>query len=256
VNRKRRLASAIPDVATNNALPIYVSFVTRRKSAAAGARKFHSITSKKSEGSVTDGMGLDKIAEEAAKCTRCPLYLNATQTVFGEGSEGASMMMVGEQPGDKEDLAGRPFVGPAGLVLDRALAEAGIERTAIYVTNAVKHFKNESRGKRRLHKRPARGDIEACRWWLEKEIVAVDPQLVVALGASAASALMGRTVVLARERGQLLQWRGARAGLATIHPSAILRMRTEDNRRKAFMELVSDLREARRLLKPLRKRAS
>jgi len=193
-------------------------------------------------------MGLLEIAKEAAHCERCPLYLNATQTVFGEGRADATMVMVGEQPGDKEDLAGLPFVGPAGQVLNRALTEAGIERASIYVTNAVKHFKNEPRGKKRLHKRPNRGEIETCRWWLDKEIAIVDPKLVVALGATAALALMGRTVVLTRERGRLLYWRGARAGLATIHPSAILRMRTESDRREAFSSFVGDLREALHLV--------
>jgi uracil-DNA glycosylase family protein len=192
---------------------------------------------------------LRKIASQAARCERCPLYLNATKTVFGHGPAAASVMMVGEQPGDKEDTMGLPFVGPAGLVLDRALAEAGIERGSIYLTNAVKHFKNEPRGKRRLHKRPDRGEIEACRWWLDQEIAAVDPKLIVALGVTAASALMGRSVVLTRERGELLHWRDARPGLATIHPSAILRMPGEDDKRQAFSGLVSDLAMVRRLLK-------
>ena len=190
---------------------------------------------------------LAAIARQAAHCTRCPLYLNATQTVFGEGPPTASLMMVGEEPGDREDLAGRPFVGPAGLVLDRALAEIGLERGSVYVTNAVKHFKNEPRGKRRLHKRPNRGEIEACRWWLDRELAAVPSSFVVALGATAAFALMGRTVTLSRERGRLLRWSGGRAGLATIHPSAVLRMPDEAGRRRAFEGLANDLREARRL---------
>jgi uracil-DNA glycosylase family protein len=156
---------------------------------------------------------LSNVEEAAAHCTRCPLYLNATQTVFGEGPATAAIMMVGEQPGDKEDIAGRPFVGPAGQLLDRALAEI-----VAYVTNAVKHFKNEPRGKRRLHKRLDRGEIQACPWWLDLELGVVKPKLVVALGATAAFALMGRTLVLARERGRLLRWSDGRAGLATIHP--------------------------------------
>jgi DNA polymerase len=190
---------------------------------------------------------LAALAREAARCTRCPLYLNATQTVFGEGPPTAALMMVGEQPGDREDLVGRPFVGPAGLVLDRALAEIGLERGSVYVTNAVKHFKNEPRGKRRLHKRPNRGEIETCRWWLDRELAAVASSFVVALGATAAFALMGRTMTLSRERGRLLRWSNGRAGLATIHPSAVLRMPDEAGRRQAFEGLANDLREALRL---------
>jgi len=191
---------------------------------------------------------LTEIAEEAAHCIRCPLYRNASQTVFGEGPATATLMMVGEQPGDKEDLAGRPFVGPAGAVLDRALLEIGVERSSIYLTNAVKHFKSEPRGKRRLHKSPNHGEIKACRWWLDREIAATAPELVVALGATAAFALMGRTVVLARERGQLLHWSDGRAGMATIHPSAILRSSDEASRREMFAHFVDDLRWALRLV--------
>jgi uracil-DNA glycosylase family protein len=201
--------------------------------------------------STTNGLAmaesLSNVEEAAAHCTRCSLYINATQTVFGEGPATAAIMMVGEQPGDKEDIAGRPFVGPAGQVLDRALAEIGLDRGSVYVTNAVKHFKNEPRGKRRLHKRPERGEIQACRWWLDLELGVVKPKLVVALGATAAFALMGRTLVLARERGRLLRWSDGRAGLATIHPSAILRMPDEAERREAFFDFAGDLREALRL---------
>ena len=158
------------------------------------------------------------------------------------------MMMAGEQPGDKEDIAGRPFVGPAGQMLNRALAEIGLDRGSVYVTNAVKHFKNEPRGKRRLHKRPDSREIQACRWWLDLELDVLKPKFVVALGATAAFALMGRTLVLARERGRLLRWSDGRAGLATIHPSAILRMRGEAERREAFSGFAGDLREAVRLV--------
>jgi DNA polymerase len=193
---------------------------------------------------------LCEIAREAAHCTRCPLYRQATQTVFGEGPATAILMMVGEQPGDKEDLAGRPFVGPAGAVLDRALLEIGVERGSIYLTNAVKHFKSEARGRGRLHKSPNRGEIKACRWWLDREIATTAPQFVVALGATAAFALMGRTVVLARERGQLLHWSDGRAGMATIHPSAVLRSPDEASRREMFAHFVDDLRWALRLIQP------
>src|SRR5262249_28718746 len=162
-------------------------------------------------------------AREASHCRRCPLYASATQTVFGEGPARARMMMVGEQPGDEEDRAGRPFVGPAGRMLDRALHEAGIERRQGYVTHALQQFKNEPRGKRRLHKRPNQYEIDRCRWWLDLELAAVRPRLVVALGVTAASTLMGRSVVLARERGKLLAFGDGQPAMATIHPSAILR---------------------------------
>src|SRR3954463_8875152 len=145
---------------------------------------------------------LAKVAREAKSCTRCPLYKIATQTVFGEGPVGARLMLVGEQPGDQEDLAGRPFVGPAGKMLDRALVDAGVERTEVYVTNVVKHFKNEPRGKRRLHKKPNRYEVEVCKVWFDQELALVRPQLVVAMGVTAASALAGRAVTLSRERGK------------------------------------------------------
>jgi uracil-DNA glycosylase family protein len=185
-----------------------------------------------------------ELAREASHCRRCPLYANATQTVFGEGPPLAPLFMVGEQPGDEEDRAGRPFVGPAGRMLDRALVEAGIERAQVYVTNAVKHFKNEPRGKRRLHKRPNQYEIERCRWWLDLELAAVRPKLVVALGVTAASALMGRNVVLARERGRLLQVGDGQPVMATVHPSAILRAPDEEGRREAYRGLVRDLKRA------------
>jgi DNA polymerase len=196
---------------------------------------------------------LAQLAVEAKGCTRCPLYLVGTQTVFGEGPVGAEIMMVGEQPGDQEDLAGRPFVGPAGGMLDRALTEAGIERTKLYVTNTVKHFKNEPRGKRRLHKRPNRDEIQKCRWWLDREIALVRPRLIVALGATAAEAMLGGKVVLARQRGQLLEFPGAGPGMVTTHPSSILRMPDQAARRQAFAALVTDLMRAQKLLEGLEK---
>ena len=148
---------------------------------------------------------LIQLADEAAHCRRCPLYRNATQTVFGEGPIDAALVLVGEQPGDQEDREGRPFVGPAGRILDLALEKAGLDRRSIYVINAVKHFKHEQRGKRRLHKHPNRDEVEKCRWWLDQELVLVKPRLVIALGALAARALMGRTVILSRERGRVLR---------------------------------------------------
>ena len=192
-------------------------------------------------------MRLSELAAEAAQCTRCPLYRNAIRTVFGQGPATSPLVMVGEQPGDSEDKLGHPFVGPAGKLLDRALTEIGLDRSSVYVTNAVKHFKNEPRGKRRLHKRPNREEIVACRWWLDRELAVLKRSFVVALGATAAFALMGRSVVLARERGRLLHWADGRAGLATLHPSAILRMREEPERQAAFQGFADDLREAVRL---------
>lgn len=187
---------------------------------------------------------LAKMAAEAKACTRCPLYRFATQTVFGEGPAGARLMLVGEQPGDQEDLAGKPFVGPAGKMLDKALADAGVDRTAVYVTNVVKHFKNEPRGKRRLHRKPNRSEVEACRVWLDQEIALVRPQLVVAMGVTAASALVGKAVTLSRLRGNVLGFADGQRGIVTIHPSSILRAPDEIGRRQAFAGLVKDLKLA------------
>ncbi len=187
---------------------------------------------------------LATLAQEAAVCERCPLFENATQTVFGEGLAGAEIMLVGEQPGDQEDRQGHPFVGPAGGVLDRALGEAGLDRAKVYITNAVKHFKNEPRGKRRLHKRPNHYEVQQCRWWLDREITIVNPRLIVALGATAAHALTGRTITLNRSRGKIMPLLDDRDGLVTMHPSAILRMQDEDERHAAFAALVADFRTA------------
>jgi uracil-DNA glycosylase len=187
---------------------------------------------------------IEALAAEAARCRRCPLYKDATQVVFGEGPANASVMLVGEQPGDQEDLAGHPFVGPAGRILDRALAEAGLDRGAAFVTNAVKHFKHELRGKRRLHKKPNQAEVHACRWWFEREVAVVRPRLVVALGATAAKALARRDVVLTRERGRVFAIPDDLLMLATIHPSAVLRMPDDKARHEAFAGLVADLRRA------------
>ena len=189
---------------------------------------------------------LEKVIAEAAGCRRCPLYRNATQTVFGEGAPGAHIMLVGEQPGDKEDVAGRPFVGPAGKLLDRALAEAGIERSDTYVTNAVKHFKNEPRGKRRIHKKPNAAEIEQCRWWLEREIAIVKPALIVALGATAARTLLGREAKVQKERGRVATGADGLPVFITIHPSAILRIEGDDQRRAEFKRFVSDMKAVKR----------
>ncbi|MDP9072064.1 MAG: UdgX family uracil-DNA binding protein [Actinomycetota bacterium] len=184
---------------------------------------------------------LDQVRSEAATCTNCELYKLGTQTVFGEGAAGSDVMLVGEQPGDREDRAGRPFVGPAGQLLDRALAQAGIDRSRAYVTNAVKHFKWRPAGKVRLHQKPNAEEIQACRPWLELELELVGPQVVVCLGATAAQALLGRSFKVTRQRGQFVAWPYAPLAMATIHPSAILRVAEPDDREAAFAGLVADL---------------
>jgi DNA polymerase len=187
---------------------------------------------------------LDALRDEAAHCRACPLWKNATQTVFGEGDEEARVMLVGEQPGDAEDRAGHPFVGPAGRVLDRALAEAGLDRARLYITNAVKHFKWEPRGKRRLHKTPAQREIEACERWLQSEIAAVQPTLVVCLGATAARAMLGSTFRITRDRGKVIRREGEPDVLATFHPSYLLRLEAHGDGGEAREAFVADLRIA------------
>lgn len=190
---------------------------------------------------------LEQARRAARGCRACPLWRNATQTVFGEGEPHAPIMLVGEQPGDKEDRLGRPFVGPAGRLLDRALAEAGIEREKTYVTNAVKHFKFVPRGKRRLHKKPSDAEIDACRQWLEDELEFVAPQLVVALGATAARALLGRPTPVEANRGRLLPLAGTTTLLITVHPSALLRI-PDQYKAQAYRRFVDDLQVARRVI--------
>ena len=187
--------------------------------------------------------GIEALAAEAAQCRECPLWQHATQTVFGEGPENARLMLVGEQPGDQEDLAGHPFVGPAGQMLDRAIAEAGIDRSQVYITNAVKHFKFEPRGKRRIHATPDRTEIEACRFWLDQERSLVKPAVTVLLGASAARAVLGRAVTISRERGRPIPLDHGRA-MVTMHPSYLLRLPDETSKAREYQNLVSDLREA------------
>ena len=187
---------------------------------------------------------LARLAKDARGCTRCPLYRNATQTVFGEGPGRATIMLVGEQPGDQEDLQGHPFVGPAGRELDQALEAAGLDRDKVYVTNVVKHFKNEPRGKRRMHKRPNRYEVERCRWWLDQEIAAVQPKLILALGVTAANLLTGKSIVLSRVRGQVLDLVDGQRVMATTHPSSILRMPDQPSRHKARAALIKDIKAA------------
>lgn len=191
---------------------------------------------------------LAALREAENECRRCPLYKNATQAVPGEGPSHAKVMLVGEQPGDKEDLAGKPFVGPAGRLLDQALADAGIPRNETFVTNAVKHFKFEPRGKRRLHKKPNAYEIERCKWWFEQERLIVKPAFIVALGATAARSLTGRAVTIGKVRGEAFALADGTQLLVTIHPSALLRIREEDDKRAAYAAFVKDLKVAARLV--------
>jgi uracil-DNA glycosylase len=186
---------------------------------------------------------IEALKDAARACTACPLYRNATQTVFGEGPPTARAMFVGEQPGDQEDLAGKPFVGPAGEVLTRALAEAGIPRDEVYITNAVKHFKWEPRGKRRIHQTPRAPEIEACRPWIEAEIETMKPAVLVCLGATAAQALLGPQVRIMRDRGRLFPSRLAPWVTVTVHPSSILRADQGAAQDRAYADLVADLRK-------------
>jgi DNA polymerase len=189
---------------------------------------------------------LPKLRAAARHCRGCPLYLNATQTVFGEGSADASIVLIGEQPGDREDMSGRPFVGPAGQLLDEALQEAGVERGAVYVTNAVKHFNFEPRGKFRLHKRPPVSAVNACMPWMRAELGLIAPSVVVLLGATAAQALFGAKFRITRERGKVLKHEFAPAVIATLHPSAILRAPDEAARAQSYGYLVADLKLAQK----------
>jgi len=190
---------------------------------------------------------LDRLRLEAASCTRCDLYRAATQTVFGDGAASSPLMLVGEQPGDAEDQAGRPFVGPAGRMLDQGLEEAGIDRSSAYVTNAVKHFKwtpKQGRGGHtvRIHKKPNAAEVAACRPWLEAELEVVRPKIVVCLGATAAQALLGRTFKVTRQHGQWVEWPYEPMATATVHPSSILRAPDAEARARAYEGFVADLR--------------
>ena len=186
---------------------------------------------------------------EAADCRACPLWKDATQTVFGEGPQNAQIMLVGEQPGDKEDLAGKPFVGPAGQMLDRALDEAGIDRSKVYVTNAVKHFKFVSRGKIRLHKKPNTAEIRACRPWYERERAALKPSLVVAMGATAAQSVFGKITPINKSRGRLINLDNGLVAIVTVHPSYLLRLPDAAAKKREYRRFVGDLTIASALLR-------
>ena len=187
---------------------------------------------------------LRALAQAENECRRCPLYRDATQAVPGEGPGHATFMLVGEQPGDKEDLAGKPFVGPAGRVFDQALADAGIDRKATFVTGAVKHFKHEMRGKRRLHKRPNNYEIERCKIWLDEERRLVKPKAIIALGVTAARALTGKTVTISKLRGKPLDLADRTKLFITMHPAALLRIKDDDDKRAAYRQFVADLKSA------------
>ncbi len=191
---------------------------------------------------------LPVLREAAQACRGCDLYLHATQAVFGEGKRRSSAVLIGEQPGDEEDRTGRPFVGPAGRLLDRALEEADIDRTAVYVTNAVKHFKFEERGKRRLHKKPSGPEIRACRPWLEAEIMLIEPEVIVCLGATAAQTVFGPQYRVTQERGKFVAHPWAPQATSTVHPSAILRAPDEEQRHLEFERFVADLKKVRAVI--------
>ena len=197
---------------------------------------------------------LEALRDEAAGCRACPLWRRGTQTVFGEGPSRARVMLVGEQPGHEEDLAGRPFVGPAGKLLDRALAAAGIDRPRVYVTNVVKHFKWEPRGKRRIHAKPSAGEIAACRPWLDAELELIKPDVLVCLGATAAQALLGRQFRVSKDRGRVVPSALAPHVLATVHPSSILRAPDEETRRAEMTRFIADLEKVAGVLR--RRRAA
>ncbi|MFN3592585.1 MAG: UdgX family uracil-DNA binding protein, partial [Thermaurantiacus sp.] len=190
---------------------------------------------------------LERLRESAATCTLCPLHAPATQAVFGEGPADARLMIVGEQPGDQEDREGRPFVGPAGQLLDQCLVEAGIDRARAYVTNAVKHFKFELRGRRRIHQSPAAAEIETCRWWLDRELELVQPRLVLMLGASAGRALLGRPVTVGRERGRPMALADGTPAFLTVHPSYLLRIENPSAAETERARFLADLRAAQAL---------
>jgi uracil-DNA glycosylase family protein len=191
---------------------------------------------------------ISKLQKAARGCQACPLWKTGTQTVFGEGSRRAKVVFVGEQPGNDEDLAGKPFVGPAGKLLDKALVEAGINRDEVYVTNAVKHFKWEPQGKRRIHKKPNAREIAACRPWLDAELDLLKPKVVVCLGATAAQALLGRDFKVSQRRGEFVDSSLAPHAVATVHPSSILRAPDEESRREAYASFVADLKKIAKVI--------
>jgi uracil-DNA glycosylase len=203
----------------------------------------------------TTSPSLKTLRQQAADCRACPLWKNATQTVFGEGPQHAQIMLVGEQPGDKEDLAGKPFVGPAGLMLDRALEEAGIDRKKTYVTNAVKHFKFVPRGKIRLHQKPTTPEIKACRQWYERELISIKPDLVVAMGATAAQSVFGKITPINKNRGRVIDLGAGVTALVTVHPSYLLRQPDAEAKAREYARFIADLKIAAEVLRKLARAA-
>ena len=199
--------------------------------------------------STASGTSLETLREQAADCRACPLWKDATQTVFGEGPQHARVMLVGEQPGDKEDLAGKPFVGPAGQMLDRALQAAGIDRKTLYITGAVKHFKFVRRGKFRLHQKPNTSEIRACRPWYERELASIKPLLVVAMGATAAQSVLGKITPINKNRGRLFELEDGIKALVTVHPSYLLRLPDAADKAREYARFVDDLKMAAALLR-------
>jgi len=200
-------------------------------------------------GWVPERATIPSMTKAVQRCRACDLYRHATQAVFGEGPPKAQIVLVGEQPGDQEDRLGHPFVGPAGKILDRALADAGIDRSAVYLTNAVKHFKFEERGKRRIHKKPGAAEVAACSPWLEAEMSVIQPKVVVLLGATAAQAVLGRSHRLTKERGNFVEHRWAPLVTSTAHPSVVLRAPTEEQRHAEYEHLVADLKKVRQAIR-------
>ncbi|BCG84243.1 uracil-DNA glycosylase [Mesorhizobium sp. 113-3-9] len=196
-----------------------------------------------------DASSISELREAAKSCRRCPLWRDATQTVFGEGPDNASVIFVGEQPGDQEDLAGKPFVGPAGKVFDSILDDAGVDRQKVYVTNAVKHFKFEPRGKRRIHSKPNAGEVQACRWWIDREFALIKPELAVALGATAALSLLGKAIPVTKMRGQVIEREDGLRVFITIHPSFILRIHEPAEKEAERARFLRDMREVKRLMR-------
>lgn len=195
-----------------------------------------------------DSASIASLREAAKSCRRCPLWRDATQTVFGEGPDNAKVVFVGEQPGDQEDLAGKPFVGPAGKVFDAILDDAGVDRQKVYVTNAVKHFKFEPRGKRRIHSKPNAGEVQACRWWIGREFELIKPHLAVALGATAALSLLGKATPVMKMRGQVIEREDGLRVFITIHPSFILRIREPADKEAERERFLADMKQVKRLM--------